>query len=246
MSLAKELDRILRRDLAMHVAWMPVATRFSLGDYGFRRAGIFEPIGNLREYGVEIEEVPGREVKLDFTSAAATSVRKVGDLTVDALPDSEVEAELHITFERERSLLLRSPRLVSRRIGNLAAVGQALARAWGRKDGLPWSWRYRVVSELFFGEDVTVLSTLQAGTKVVLSGKASALRSFEAARASAGISVDSTKSLGLSLVGKAGTIGLDLVRFTGRGIPRSIGDAPVSVAMEPAGWGDDEADADDL
>jgi hypothetical protein len=242
MSTAKALDKILRRDLAMHVAWVPIATRFSLGDYGFRRSGVFEPIGNLREYGVEVEEVPGREVALDYTSSGATVVRKVAGAEVDVLPDTDAGAELRITFQRKSSLVLRSPRLASRRIGNLAAVGRALARA-RRDDDLPWSWRYRVVSELFTGQDVTLISTRDANSTVVLSGKARALRSLEAARGSAGVSVENSSSIGLSLLGRAGSVGLDLVRFTRRGTARGRGG---SLAYEAGGWEPEEGVDDDI
>ena len=85
MSLARHLDRVLRRNLGMHVAWVPIATRYSLGDYGLRRGGVFEPIGNISEYGVESETATGREVALDFVSSDATSVRVMGEADVVSL-----------------------------------------------------------------------------------------------------------------------------------------------------------------
>ncbi|MEM9456894.1 MAG: hypothetical protein AAGF11_22135 [Myxococcota bacterium] len=242
MSLAKHLDRTLSRHLGMHVAWLPIATRYRLGDYGLRRGGIFEPVGNISEYGVEIEEVPGREVALDFTSTNATAVRIVGDATVDTFPQTSAKGELHLTFRNNRSLLLKSPRLSSTRIGNLAAIGRVIAKA-RRRDGLPWMGRYRVVSELFVGEDITVLSTRQRDTTVVLSGEAEALRGFEATAGATGISVESSEALGLNLVGKAGSIGLDLVRFTRRGISFAPGDTD-EIQAEPASWDEDEAEDD--
>ena len=47
MSIARALARVLRNNFQMHVAWVPVATSFSLGDYGIWRDGVFAPIGNI-------------------------------------------------------------------------------------------------------------------------------------------------------------------------------------------------------
>ncbi|MCA9712023.1 MAG: hypothetical protein KDK70_39675 [Myxococcales bacterium] len=246
MSLANSLDRILRRNLRLHVAWLPVTTPYALGDYGYRRGGVFEALGNLREFGVEVEPVTGRSTSLDFVSSDATSIRKLAGVTVDVLPDTDAEAELHVTFERKQSLLIKAPQLVSARIGNLAAIGKALTRAQ-RADGTKWSSSYRVVSELLIGHDVTLLSTRRANATVVLSGRARLLRRLEAGAGSAGITVENAETLGLSLMGKQGPVALDLVRFGWGGRPRGAGDdGQEGLVAQSASWEDEDGDEDDL
>lgn len=226
----------------MHVAWMPIVTRYSLGDYGLCRGGVFEPVGNVRELGVEVEEVPGRLARLDFVSSGATMVRKVAGIAVDAFPGADAEAELQIHFEHRSSVLLRSPELTSTRIGNVAAVGRQLVRA-RRPDGLRWSTRYRMVSELFTGNDVTLISARANDATVVITGRAEALRRFEGIGSSVELRLRDQRSLGLDLVGARGSVGLDLVRFSrheGRVLAHrgpSAGDVEV-LEPEAGGWTD--------
>ncbi len=246
MSLAKQIDEIFQRELEMHVAWMPISTAFSLGDYGFVRGGVFESVGNLSEFDVDIETEAGRSVSLDFVSAQARKVRMVGGARVDAFPQDSADAQLLIKFERARSVLLKCPQLVSTKISNLAVLARKLTAA-RRRDRSSWSPRYRVVSELFTGQDVTLISTRAANTTVEFSGRAGALRGLMSAGGSAGVSVTNAETLGLAIVGRAGPVGIDLVRFTRRGMARSAeATAPPVLECKPAGWRSDGDVEDDL
>ena len=213
MSLSRALAKILRDNFQMHVAWVPVATSFSLGDYGVWRDGIFAPIGNIREFGVEPRIERGRDINLEFISARASTTqigaRGGGPTTVV----TEVKAEAQIRFGAEQSFLIKVGKLSSTRIANIAEVARRL------DDTKRWRWQHKVVGELFVGEDVLLVGTSERDTTVSLKGKASALTGLKGGSIGGGLSVSANRQLGLNITGGAGPIGLGLFRVRLSGAP---------------------------
>ena len=154
----RALAKTFREHLAMHVAWVPMTSSVSLGDYGLWRKGLFVPIGNVSEFGVALRRERGKESRLDYSSEAAVSVGAAG--TSDCGP---IRGELGMRFTKAGGCLVRVGRLTSARIGNLAEVARALAR-------LPeWRRRYKLVTEVFTGEDVLIAVTAERDTELLLA-----------------------------------------------------------------------------
>lgn len=205
MSIARALARVLRNNFQMHVAWVPVTTSFSLGDYGLWRGGVFVPLGNIREFGVEARSERGREITLEFMSSRRASTQVDAEVEVPQLPSSGAETHLH--FEAGQSFLIKVGKLVSTRISNVAEVARKLD-ATGR-----WRWQYKVVSELFVGEDVLLVATSERDTTVSLRGTGRAtVAGHEGVKLDAGVSVTADRQLGLNISGGTGPVGLGLFR----------------------------------
>ena len=213
MSIARALARVLRNNFQMHVAWVPVATSFSLGDYGIWRDGVFAPIGNISEFGVEPQIEGGRDVDLEFISAGSSTTQVAADVRGPVSPISDAEAEAQIRFGAAHSFVLKVGKLGSTRIANIAEVARLL------DDTRRWSWRYKVVGELFFGEDVLLVATAEHDTTVSLRGKAHALAGLQGGSIGAGISVSADRHLALNITGGAGPVGLGLFRVRLSGAP---------------------------
>ena len=51
MGTARAFDRILKSELNIHAAWLPITNTFSVGDFGLISDGVFAKMGNtnLRE-----------------------------------------------------------------------------------------------------------------------------------------------------------------------------------------------------
>ena len=213
MSIARALAKVLRDNFHMHVAWVPVATSFSLGDYGIWRDGVFAPIGNISEFGVVPRIERGRDVNLEFISARSSTTRIDAGVRGPVSPTSDAEAEAQIHFGAEQSFLIKVGKLGSTRIANIAEVARRL------DDTRRWSWKYKVVGELFVGEDVLLVATSERETTVSLRGKARALAGLQGGSIGGGISVSADRRLGLNIIGGAGPVGLGLFRVRLSGAP---------------------------
>lgn len=218
MTTARALDRVLRRHFQMHAAWVPGVTAFQLGDYGLWRGGVFTPLGNVREFGAEIEVADGHTASLDFVSEDARVIALRAGAAIGALPDDEGEAALEIELPREDSFILKCPTLRSTRIANAAAVVRTLHASYRRGGPGRWRLRYKVVGELFTAEDLTLLATQSRGTSVQLRGKARALQKFYSAKVDASLSLSASHALALRLTGASGPLGLGLFRCNLRGV----------------------------
>jgi len=213
MSLARDLAKVLREQFQMHVAWMPVTTRFSLGDYGQWRDGVFVSLGNIAEFGVTPRVERGREIRFHFSSARSSTTHLVANARVPTMPAGDVEAETRISFGSAGSFLLSAGALTSTRISNVAEVARRL------DDTGRWHWQYKVVGELFEGEDVLLVATHERDTSVSLRGKANALASLQGGGVGGGLRVNADKRLGLEIVGGKGPVGLGLFRVRLSGAP---------------------------
>lgn len=218
MGIARALDRILRKHFNMHAAWVPGVTAFRLGDYGLWRSGVFVPLGNVREFGVEIQALEGQPGRLDFVSEDARVTAFSAGVQVPVLPTDDSAAALSIELPRERSFILKCPALRSRRIANIAEVVRSLHAAYRRGGAGRWRLRYKVVGELMIADDLTLLATRERGTTITLRGQARLVRGFNSASVDAALGVDADHQLALDLRGASGPVGLGLFRVNVRGI----------------------------
>ncbi len=218
MSLARSFQSVLRRQFHMHAAWVPAVTEFRLGDYGLWRGGVFVALGNVDEFGVEIQEVEGHTARLDFISEDARVTTFSAGGAVAMLPDSDGEARLAIELPSEDSFILKCPELRSRRIGNVAQVVRALHASYRRGGAERWLLRYKVVGELFTADDFTLLATRSRGTHITFRGKARLLQQLGKARVDASLGMQSDRQLALDIRNASGPIGLGLFRVTIRGV----------------------------
>ncbi len=219
MRSARAYNRILRKNFHMHAAWMPIVTEFRLGDYGLFRRGVFVPLGNISEFGVTIKTLPGRSAKLDFVSSSASVVQFAAGGEVTVLPgDDDVGGKLELTFSRAGSFLLKAGELTSERIENIAEITNSLRTARRRKDGPRWRTRYKVVGEIFRGENVTIIATRSRNTGITFSGQVGALKKFNAGSIDSSLDMSLNKQVDIQLRGEQGCVGLGLFRVRVSGI----------------------------
>lgn len=173
MSLAKNFNKSLYKQLSIYAAWFPVANTFKLGDYGLIEGGVFRQMGNILKLGINFEQAAGQSASLDFMSAGATVVRTVGNASVDSLPEvGDLEAKLTYSFEKQDSCLIKAS-LTALQMENIHQVGKELA---AHQD---WEHRFRVVSAIYQGEHCVIILTQDANTKVEFAGKVNLLKQVE-------------------------------------------------------------------
>ncbi len=218
VSLARSLGRIMRRNFRLHVAWLPLTTAFRLGDYGRWRGGVFLPLGNVvDDFGVTIDEVEGETIALDFVSEGVVMADVDVAAKAQARKLADGEVGLQIRAKASKSFVIKAPRLSSTRVGNVAAIAARLDGFRRRDDGPRWRGGYKMVTEVFAGENVTILATLEANTTIELRGEAGTSNDLLDGGVDTTVSAD--KSLGISFVGAQGPVGLRLVRVRQSGAP---------------------------
>ena len=205
MGLPNQFNDIIQKHLNVFAAWMPIVNKYSLGDYGVFSDGVFSKLGNITEdFQVGFKEGSGSEASIDFTSEGGT-VTKVGANAGATAGPGEIKASVQIEFKNGKSLLIKSPTITVATIENVNEVSKKLI-ATGKWDG-----QWKVVHQVYNALDAVIVSTIEAGTKLDFTGDATAIEQMKLG--SAGVNIDTNKTLGLKINGKNGVIGLGLFRI---------------------------------
>jgi hypothetical protein len=205
MRLAKQFNDTIQQQLNIFAAWLPIANTFQLGDYGIMDDGVFTKMGNVKEMGIEINVGKGQDVKIDFTSASTKITKFAAGVEVDVIPQGALDAKISFDFEKEQSLLIKSPVINVNTIENVNQIGEKLML------NDKWQRKFKVVHQTYVAKDVAIMSTIDAGTKITFNGDVKALQVLNVGNA--GVSYQSSRSLGLDLQGVEGIIGLGLFKI---------------------------------
>jgi hypothetical protein len=208
MSLVTAMVRALSTELKCFTAWPPIATKVSLGDYGSLQQGVFNKLGNLADQKVPFFAEAGTDAKLDFTSADTHVTRVVGDVIVNVIPESAVNASIKVRFESDDALLLKAGVIRVESMSNVASVVARLKMLGN------WSRSNLVVGAVLHAQAPLLIGARKAGTEVSFGGKTDALKALDLGAVNAGVEVASNKELGLRVVGESGVIGVRLFKVS--------------------------------
>lgn len=233
MSLAKEYTRIFKRNLLHFPTWIPLTDAFEVGDYGAFRNGVFQKLGNIREFGVDPgTRVSATRVRFSYSSAGAVVARGGAEAKGAAAPQG-ASAKLDIGFQGEEAFFVRTRDLTVMEMPAVDAVAHQLVRkrdASGRK----WKQAWRVVRKVYVADDPVILASAEKQTSFSLSGSANAIAQVELGKGSAEIAVTSSRGNTLEIVGGKGPIAIDLFRVKLGGGAGLVSFAPgQSDAQEP-------------
>jgi len=208
MGTPKKFNEVIQEHLHAHAAWLPITNTYRLGDYGLIADGVFNKIGNIKDdFGVTYEEGVGPDANLDFVSANTTVVNTVAGAKVDVIPEGAIGVKVTYKFNDARSFLVKAPTIKVKTIENLNKLAGQLQ---SRND---WESKWRVVWQTYHAENSLLISTLAEGGEVGFSGEAAALKQLHLGDVSANLSISDSKSLGLTMMGKAGVIALGLFKL---------------------------------
>lgn len=197
---------IIRKQLKVYAAWLPITNNLKLGDYGIISGDIFEPIGNIKDdFGISFDEVTGPEASIDFKSAGTRVLKFAGGAKVNVIPARTVDAKVNISFDKESSFLIQSPSIQVTSIPNPNAIAKKII------DLKEWERKYKVVYKILHATEAVIISTIDSGTEISFTGDLEALNNVQLGHA--GLSFASNKSTGLKTIGKEGVIGLGLFRI---------------------------------
>lgn len=205
MSIPNEFNDIIAKQLNVQAAWLPVTNNFALGDYGVFSDGVFVKMGNIKEYNITFDQKEAPEASIDFTSAETSVVQFAAGVQVDVIPAGAVDAKITLKFGKEGSFMVKAPTITVVGIENVNQVARQLKAADG------WKRKWKVVHQTYKAIDAAIISTIAKNTDVTFSGDVKALKEFKFG--SLGLTVSTTKQLGLEIHGKAGVIGLGLFKL---------------------------------
>lgn len=237
MTIVSQTSHAIRSQLAAHVAWMPLANTFELGDFGLVRGGLFGKLGNIAKLGVEFTRQSKPGTRFEFRSEGAVDVviAGAGAANVHA---AKLGASVKFYFRDENSVLLRAKTIELQEMDDLLSVAKQL------HTHPDWRWKYRVVRKIWHAENGVFITTGAGGADIEFTGSASAIEQLCLGDARAEVSVKCATNVGLSLIGQSGPVALGLFRVRLGGDPTlldfgSPGTPPeVSVDSDPD-WSDD-------
>jgi len=254
MGIGDRFGKFLKNELDCRAVWPPVLTPIQLGDYGVTDGTGFQKLGNITDFGLELEVEGGRPSSLNLVSSGVRQTRLAAGAAVPAFQGlGDVAGKLGLEFSRGESFVLKCRRVERTQIRNLGALALRLSRA-RTADGLAWRHlAWKIVWQLYTGCEVVFIATRSAGTRVDFSGSADALHQLEMGKLSAGVGVQSSHSLGCEILGETGPVGYGLarVKVIGGGVKFFASDIEEEEAeaverLDADGPGADEpADADD-
>lgn len=207
MGLANQFNDIIQREMNVHAAWMPISQPYELGDYGLMADGVFARLGNIKEFGVTFTPQPGKTISIDYKTEVSRITKFAAGAVVNAIPASAIDAKVTLSFGKERSFIITSPRVTVNTIPNVQQVANALKNAGG------WRRVWKVVYETYHAEEAVVMSTVDRDTDISFSGSAPALESLSLGKADVSFGVEGDKKIGLSFQGKEGIIALGLFKL---------------------------------
>jgi hypothetical protein len=208
LGVASQFSKDLHREMNAYAAWVPVANTFTVGDYGVMSQGLFQRMGNISEFGVQVDNPTSSEsVGFDFKSEGSRVVSLVGGAEVPLLPPQPIEAALRVEFTKADSYLVKAAKLSTQELPNLRQLAAQLASANG------WDRRHRVVWSTVTAEDALVVMSKEANASFQLNGNADALQQIGLGTVSAELKIASEDKVGLSIVGKTGVVGLRLFKL---------------------------------
>ncbi len=206
MSLAKTAARVIRQQLRAHVAWLPLANNFELGDFGVISGGIFTRLGNIRSLGVKFGTRSTAGAPFEFRSGGVTEVDLAASASADVHPGLNAQAGLRISFASADSLILRAAKIEVSEIDELVPVAAVL------RSHSQWRLRYRVIHRLWTGTDAIFITSAESDAVVDLRGSAEAVLGARQGRASGDLEIHNKTNVGLDLIGHTGPIALGLFR----------------------------------
>jgi len=226
MGLARRYNRILKRELKCHAAWIPFTDRYRVGDYGVLDQGIFRRLGNISELGVVFGTQTGDgRGPFAFKNASVREVKLggAGDL-------GRGRAEFKLHFKRKKRVFVAGGGLKVEQMASVALAAKEIRKLAG--------WRhlkYVLVDKVYYATDAVVVASRTGNTDVTISGSVDAIKAFKAGEVSASLSLSSSSELSLEIFGKQGPIGLGLVRVRQRGQVVVMSSSAGSVGEPDAG-----------
>lgn len=204
--IAVQFNDIIRKQLKVFAAWLPITNNLKLGDYGIIAGGIFEPIGNIeQDFGISFTGTSSPGSNIDFKSAGTKITKLSGGVKVNVIPAGAVDASVNLLFEKEASFFIKSPDILVSSIPNPNAIAKKLMAH------PEWQNKYKVVYEVYFAREAVIISTIESNTEISFSRDVEALNNLQLGKA--GLQLTAQKSTGLNIHGKEGVIGLGLFRI---------------------------------
>ena len=236
MSLAKNFQKQLFKELNIHAAWFPVANTFRVGTYGLIQGGVLQPIGHLTEdFGIQLGEPDTRRPASPSSSnPMASRPRILGRRQIDALPQvGDVDAKLTFKFNNKDSVLFRVATLEIEAMRSVQAIAAKLGA------NAKWRRAFRVVSAVYRTDSPVILLASEAGTEISFNANVAALKALEGGSVNGSVTASSSSDRSLDFVGTPGIVGLKLFKLGLLGGLKLLGPAQVEHGES---WG---ADLDD-
>ncbi|MEM7368081.1 MAG: hypothetical protein AAF587_05730 [Bacteroidota bacterium] len=166
MKAGKIYRRAIKRNLKPYFAnWLPGDSR-ELGEYGEFKGGIFRPIGNVKDFGVEfIEKIDPSPDNHEFGASGAANV----NFYAKGKLDPSANAAMEIAFTKEWAVYFKAIDARANRIADKNDLGKQILTLY--KSG-KWKRRWVIITDVVSaGRTITAVSASN-DSRIVLEAAA--------------------------------------------------------------------------
>lgn len=209
MSLYKKYARTIHDQTGYRATWFP-GVQMKLGDIGVLHDGVFDHQSSLKLRGIDYAEVRDDEPdsKFSFRSEGVRSVevKAAGESNEKFKAIGQASAGVRVEFSGKDALLIQTKGAKSRRVENVAALDAEMLRlVKPGPDGSEPQWHHDwvVITEVIDADSATVLSSSETGAEIEVEA-AGQLGAEPLVDAEAGLTVKSSRSVGIELVAQDG------------------------------------------
>jgi hypothetical protein len=204
MSIQKRYVRELRDNTNYLPTWLP-NVQVAPGDVGHITGLQYSGVGNLADYGIEIEIYEG-DAEADYDYYSANHVSRTLKLAGHASPPgstlTEAEAGISIHFSQENAVIFRATGCQSTRIRDLLGLERKIIAMYEAGD---WPMDLVVVTEAVYADSVTILISAGQNAHIDLRATSNlAVPQLDLANAEAGLQVANEANVGVKIIASSG------------------------------------------
>jgi hypothetical protein len=207
MSLVRKYDRRLRK-LALRPVWLP-GTLWEVGDILRLNKGAFVKVGNLADYKLSYTKstiANQQSLKIQAQGVSHTIIQNAVKTDLKNI-ETQLDAELKISFNREDSYFLRTPDMNGEGLDQALLISKDIAgiREWNFK-------RNYVVHNIWTGRDLVFFGSIERDSEVNFKGKGEAIKNLLDNGISSEVTRVGQNMLSFEVFGEAGPIVMQVFR----------------------------------
>jgi hypothetical protein len=204
VAISKRYAREMNEKFGYLATWLP-NVQLKLGDVGFVRNQVFEPVSSLRLLDIAFAiDRDQQAADLDYTSSDAVSIqtKAAGTAAGPAATGAQADGSISISFSRADAVVFQASGCVTSKIADVKSLGDEILSRYYRD---AWDAQYVVITDLVTAKAATILISNSHDAHIDLALKAQvASAATKLADADATVSVTRASGIGTRIVADKG------------------------------------------
>lgn len=192
--------------------WLPTAS-ISVGDVGTVEGGIFTKKGALNDFEIDFkEQISDKEASFEYSSAGAVDIKfsVAADAPIPGTVPAKADGDITVSFKHASAILFQTSQHKTAVISNIGQVTDKIVSLFAAGK---WPKNQVVITDVVYSAATTVLISSGSDAHITLRVKGDlGAEKLKLANAKANFDVQSSSSIGTSIISKAGLTPLFIAR----------------------------------